>query len=115
MSIVSQQFTFWAGDTLPPMVFRLIAPDGGAQDLTGAIATITIAAIGTTGAPILQDGGQVFDQPGGGVQYTLPRPLTLPVGVDEALYAGQWTFDFGAGKVLHSAQFGIAVQRPLDG
>jgi hypothetical protein len=116
VSIQTNQFSYWAGDTLPAMVFRIVAADGGAQDLTGAVATITIIALGTTGAPILQDGAQIFDQPGGGVQYSLPRPLTLPVDVNgPELYAGQLTFHFGSGKVLHSDKFGITVSRPLDG
>ena len=115
MSVITNQFTYWAGDTLPPMSWRLQASDGGAQDLTGAIVTITITPEGTTGAPILQDDCQIFDQPGGGVMYTLSRPLTLPINVGSALYSGQLTINFGSGKILHSAIFGIVVSRPLDG
>jgi hypothetical protein len=110
------QYDLWAGDTLPEFVFWLAASDGsGAADLTGATAAITIVPLATTGTTILNDVAIIFDPAGGGVKYTLAHGLSLPVGVNQALYAGQLTITFSSGQIQNSDQFGITVRRPLNG
>lgn len=71
------------------------------------------AVLGRGGQGLLSQPVQIIVAPNGWISYQLPSPLTLPVGVQNALFNGQVKIDYGSGDVQHTSVFQLELQKSV--
>ena len=105
---------FYTGDTLPLLQVQFTYDNNtGPVDLTNAVVSVTVIAVGIQAASLYGLPVNVIDVANGICQFQLPQAFSLPPGVEEGTFSVQLVADFGFGVRQHTDPFDIIIRKSL--
>lgn len=105
---------FYTGDTRPVLIISLIYDDeSGPIDVSDTTVTISIRSLSSIGTPVYNAPCAILDGPNGLINYQLGTSLTLPLGVQSAIWEAQVTVNYGGVDELSPAPFHFQLVRRI--